>query len=321
MPEVDKWNLWHGCRKYSPGCEHCYMYALDNHRGLPYEYSATVSRCKGKFDYPLQKNRQKEYKVKPGMRLMVNMTSDTFIEDADEWRDEMWDIIRQRPDVKFWILTKRADRIKDHLPSDWGDGYENVIMNITCENQEMFDERLPYLLDIPAKHKGLCLAPLLGPIDLTKALDSHQFDEISAGGENYDNPRPCDYKWIKAMSDQCEAYHVNFCFYETGTYWINQDGVLGFYPKKSDQAALAYLSGLTHKYYDVDYLLKDSEGNILPKDVYKKVYNLYHCALCSNRMVCSGCQNCGACGKTEIVDLQTIWEREDELLAHINQGQ
>ena len=44
------------------------------------------------------------------------MTSDFFLEEADAWRDEVWDIIRQRPDVRFWILTKRADRIADHLP-------------------------------------------------------------------------------------------------------------------------------------------------------------------------------------------------------------
>ena len=29
----DIWNPWHGCRKYSEGCDHCYMYYLDNERG------------------------------------------------------------------------------------------------------------------------------------------------------------------------------------------------------------------------------------------------------------------------------------------------
>ncbi|MDE6780547.1 MAG: phage Gp37/Gp68 family protein, partial [Ruminococcus sp.] len=26
------WNPWHGCRKYSEGCDHCYMYYLDTQR-------------------------------------------------------------------------------------------------------------------------------------------------------------------------------------------------------------------------------------------------------------------------------------------------
>ena len=50
------------------------------------------------------------------------MTSDTFVEEADVWRDEMWDIIRKRPDVIFYILTKRVPRISECLPADWGDG-------------------------------------------------------------------------------------------------------------------------------------------------------------------------------------------------------
>lgn len=29
----DIWNPWHGCRKYSEGCDHCYMHYLDNERG------------------------------------------------------------------------------------------------------------------------------------------------------------------------------------------------------------------------------------------------------------------------------------------------
>lgn len=28
----DIWNPWHGCRKYSEGCDHCYMYYLDAQR-------------------------------------------------------------------------------------------------------------------------------------------------------------------------------------------------------------------------------------------------------------------------------------------------
>lgn len=29
----DIWNPWHGCRKYSEDCDHCYMHYLDNERG------------------------------------------------------------------------------------------------------------------------------------------------------------------------------------------------------------------------------------------------------------------------------------------------
>lgn len=66
------------------------------------------------------------------------MISDFFLEEADKWRDEIWNIIKIRSDVKFFLLTKRANRIESYLPSDCNDGYESVILNVICENQRKF---------------------------------------------------------------------------------------------------------------------------------------------------------------------------------------
>ena len=73
------------------------------------------------------------------------MTSDFFPEEPDAWRDEAWEIIRRCPDVKFFLLTKRPCSLADHLPKNRGDGWENVIFNVTCENQCRADERIPIL--------------------------------------------------------------------------------------------------------------------------------------------------------------------------------
>ena len=80
------------------------MYYLDS---LREKNGADIYRTKAGFRYPLSKDRQGHYKVKSGEMLRVCMTSDFFLEEADSWRDEAWDIIRQRPDVKFFLLTKR----------------------------------------------------------------------------------------------------------------------------------------------------------------------------------------------------------------------
>lgn len=111
------------------------------------------------FRYPVSKDRKGNYKVRPGERLRVCMTSDFFLEEADQWRDGAWAMIRARPDVRFWLLTKRPERVMDCLPDDWGDGWPNVMLNVTAENQAMADRRLPILRDIPARHKGVCVAP------------------------------------------------------------------------------------------------------------------------------------------------------------------
>ncbi|NLC48093.1 MAG: hypothetical protein GX758_01860 [Tenericutes bacterium] len=70
------------------------------------------------------KDKKGKYKIKSGEQIRVCMTSDFFLEEADSWCEEVWNMIRIRKDVKFFILTKRAERIKDNLPSDWFDGYE-----------------------------------------------------------------------------------------------------------------------------------------------------------------------------------------------------
>ena len=281
------------------------MYALDEMRGVG-EKSDIVTRTKG-FDYPLKKDRQKRYKVKSGERIRVNMTSDTFVEEADEWRDEMWDIIRKRPDVIFWILTKRPERMAEHLPPDWGDGWDNVSLNITCEDQDMFTKRWAIFEKIQAKHKGLCLAPLLGPIDIRPALMSGQIEEVSCGGENYNDPRPCHDTWVEDLSYQCAVFHVNFIFYETGTFYVC-NGVMHNMPYKSDQSVAAYRSGYSRKFYEMKYDLRSpDDGHLLTDtELHKKIYNLYHCLECANILMCNGCSNCGNCRNVSLVDAETL---------------
>ena len=209
----DIWNPWHGCRKYSEGCENYYMFYQDKQSEKD---GGIIYKVKTNFNLPLKRDRQGNYKVKRGEHLRVCMTSDFFLEEADIWRDEVWDMIRIRSDVHFWILTKRADCIKDHLPWDWLDGWDNVSLNVTTENQIRADERIPILLDIPARHKGIMVAPFIGKVDLEKYLASGQLETVLADGENYEGARPLHYEWVKLLYEQCKKYGISFSFYGTG---------------------------------------------------------------------------------------------------------
>ena len=155
----DIWNPWHGCVKCSEGCDHCYMYFLDQVRG---QNGRDIYRTKAGFTYPLQRDKTGRYKIQSGELIRVCMTSDFFLEEADRWRPEAWEMMRQRPDVKFFLLTKRPQRVADCLPKGWGRGWENVMLNVTCENQRRADERIPILLDLPFRHKGVMCAPFFG---------------------------------------------------------------------------------------------------------------------------------------------------------------
>lgn len=284
----DIWNPWHGCVKYSEGCRNCYMYALDRRRGVA-RPSDEIYATK-QLRYPLAKDKHGRYKIKPGERIRVNMTSDTFLEEADKWRDDMWDCIRTRTDVAFWLLTKRVERIEKCLPKDWGAGWPNVMLNMTAENQTRFNERWPVFAAIPARAKGICCAPLLSAIDLEPALASGLVCEISAGGENYDNPRPSHYEWYEAMSGQCAEYDTPFYWYESGTKLI-KDGELYVIPRKPDQAKIAGTSGLCRPGPRPNLVLRDmSDGHVLsPAELKTPEYNPVHCCGCGNAGMCNGC--------------------------------
>ena len=213
----DIWNPWHGCRKISEGCLNCYMFKIDAARGAD---GGKIYRVKNSFSLPLKKDRQGNYKIPSGMTIRVCMTSDFFLKEADEWRDAVWQMMRLRPDVHFWLLTKRASRIRECLPPDWGEGYDNVSLNVSIENQKRADERLPLLLDIPAKHRGAMAAPLLGPLEIGRYLDTGLLEEILADGENYDGARPLRYEWVKRLYDDCASRKIRFTFCGIGNEFI-----------------------------------------------------------------------------------------------------
>ena len=283
------WNPWHGCHKVSEGCQHCYMYFLDGKRGID---TSKVYRTE-KFNLPVQRQRDGRFKLPSGMQLYVGLSTDFFVEEADEWREEAWRIMRQRPDIVFRLLTKRANRIKDCLPKDWGDGYENVLLQVTTENQKRADERLPILLDIPAKHKGFMAAPFIGEVDVEKYLATGQIEEVLCGGENYDGARPCHYEWVKKLSEQCRKYNVTFDFIETGTVFV-KDGKSYRIPDKRTQSLQAFKSGLSYKGKDIDFNLTNPEPGFFDAEAYTPFFR-EHCETCGSRMTCNGCSNCGNC--------------------------
>ena len=283
------WNPWHGCHKISEGCQHCYMYFLDGKRGID---TSMVYRTEN-FNLPVLRRRNGKYKLPSGMQLYVGLSTDFFVEEADKWRDEAWRIMRQRPDIVFRLLTKRAKRIKDCLPDDWGDGYENVLLQVTTENQKRADERLSILLDLPAKHKGFMAAPFIGEVDVEKYLATGQFEEVLCGGENYDGARPCHYEWVKKLSDQCRKYDVTFDFIETGTVFV-KDGKTYRIPEKRTQSLQAFRSGLSYQGKKIDFKLTNPEPGFFDSEDYSPSFR-EHCETCGSRMTCNGCSNCGNC--------------------------
>lgn len=212
------WNLWHGCHKLSAGCLHCYVYRGDAKRDVN---SSIVTQTKN-FGLPLQKKRNGEFKIPSGTLVYTCFTSDFFVEDADQWRAEAWEMMYQRSDLHFMMITKRIDRVANCLPANWGDGYDNVTICCTVENQSCADYRLPIYKELPIKHKIIICEPLLEKIDLTSYSVGEWIEQIVAGGESGYDARPCDFDWVMELRRISIENHVSFWFKQTGSKFVKE---------------------------------------------------------------------------------------------------
>lgn len=211
------WNPWRGCRKHSEGCKYCYIHKGDAKRGIDTE---EIIRLDG-FDAPVAKKKNGEYKMKSGQTVYLCFSSDFLLSEADEWRPECWQMIRERSDLHFLFLTKRIERFTECIPDDWKDGYDNVTVGCTVENQVRADERLSVLKSLPIKHKNIICQPMISPINIEKYLDGVEL--VVVGGESDSEARPLDYNWVLSVREQCISANVPFEFRQCGTHFI-KDG-------------------------------------------------------------------------------------------------
>ncbi len=193
------------------GRRYCYIHKGNAKRGVDTEQ---IVRTKG-FDAPVRVKRDGTYKIKGGQTVYLCLSSDFLLEDAGLWREECWAMIRRRPDLHFLFLTKRIHRFLERVPSDWDQGYDNVTVGCTVEDQASADTRLPI------KNRDIICQPLIGPVNLERYLDGVEL--VVVGGESDPGARPLDYAWVLSIREQCIRQGVHFEFRQCGTHFI-KDG-------------------------------------------------------------------------------------------------
>lgn len=148
-------NFWTGCKKVSDGCKFCYMYRDKERYNLDPKQVIRTS----------DKTFMAALSWKQPKRIFTCSWSDFFIEEADGWRADAWEIIRDTPQHTWQILTKRPERILQCLPKDWGIyGYPNVHIGVSVEN-EANTWRMWYLSLIPAAVRFVSFEPLIGDVE------------------------------------------------------------------------------------------------------------------------------------------------------------
>ena len=217
------WNPWRGCHKYSEGCRFCYIHKGDARRGV----DTNVVTKADNFCAPVERykrgEKKGEYKIKSGETVYLCFSSDFLLPDADQWRSDCWRMMRDRPDLRFLFLTKRIERFVDCVPDDWGDGYENVTVGCTVENQAEAYRRLPLFDTLPIVHKNIILQPMLEKMNIEPHLVGVEL--VVVGGESDRNARPLDYAWVLDVREQCLRQGVKFEFRQCGSNFV-KDGKL-----------------------------------------------------------------------------------------------
>lgn len=236
---MNSWNPWHGCHRISEGCVNCYMHRSD----LRYDRNPDLVYKTNAFDLPRKRKRDGSYKLQPGpFEVFTCGSSDFFIEEADPWRLAAYQIMKERSDLTFLIITKRIDRLYEVLPEDWGDGYPNIIFGCTAESQKQVDQRLPFFLKAPIAHRWIINSPLLENLHLEAYLDPKKIELVTVGGESGRKARICEFDWITNIRTQCLKAEIGFHYHQTGTY-LHKDGKL-FHIAKKDEYLQAQKSGL-----------------------------------------------------------------------------
>jgi protein gp37 len=207
------WNPWYGCHKVSPACDHCYAERWAKRSGRDF---SVVTRSKTTFNDPL--------KWKDPERIFVCSLSDFFHPDADQWRDDAFDVMREADWHTYMLLTKRPER----PVTGWWVWPKSWWIGVTTENQEQADTRIPVLLKstAPAVRFVSC-EPLLGPIDLSgHLLMEPPVDWVIVGGESGPGFRKMEHQWVVDLQRQCARAAVPFFFKQWSAIRPSSDATL-----------------------------------------------------------------------------------------------
>ena len=225
------WNIAVGCTKVDADCKFCYMYrdSLNDTRYDP----KVVRKTKTVFRLPLTIKETSSAVWDGAPLVFTSSLTDVFHPECDAFRDEMWDIIRRCPHLTFQTLTKRPERIADHLPADWGDGWENVWLGTSVGSNAGLG-RVNSLMNLTTK-KWRCkfflsMEPLYEKPEVPILESLKYFDWVIVGGESGNENgkyryRPCEFEWIESIVEACLEFGVPVFVKQLGTYLAKRHGL------------------------------------------------------------------------------------------------
>lgn len=276
-------------RQHNPAMAEKYAGVVEKTANGSLNWTGKISMHNASLEKPFRKSQPTVY--------FVNSMSDLFHKDVPLlFIADVFAVMSLTERHTYQVLTKRIDRAAEVLNSDefkealtnacnrlhhefikpleqavyFHDEVmadyplPNVWIGTSVEDQKAADERIPYLLQIPAAVRFLSCEPLLDEVNLT-GYTSSSIGWVIAGGESGKGARPMHPDWVRLLRDQCNKANIPFFFKQWGEYTpvhdlrCNEPGIKGkqwytFDPETSvckvgKKAAGRLLDGQLHDEY------------------------------------------------------------------------
>lgn len=241
-------NPWIGCTRVSPACDNCYASVSTPTRTLGIAWGAEQG-CRrttpGNWNVPLRWNAKPFWQCQacgwrgeetaglssfcPGCcsgvlvparrRVFCASLADVFDNEVpDQWRWDLFELIRATPNLDWLLLTKRVGNARTMLnaaaaavmgastATPWDRSpWPNVWLGAAICNQGEADRDIPKLLQVPAALRFLSLEPLLDEIELTHVQwpGKHRVDVLRGGA--WDVPG-----WIAGFTNHSDMARIDW---------------------------------------------------------------------------------------------------------------
>lgn len=205
------------CIKVSPGCKHCYAETMNLAPRISYgtflPYDVKSMDLVEPFIHEKELNRLATSKALTGKMVFIEDMSDLFGDFIPaEMRDRVLEVIFNRADVIFQVLTKRPwNAIGIDFPP-------HVWFGTSIENQEQFKKRAASAIEVNAPVTFFSVEPMLEKINFCfpQTPNPHKDTWVICGGESGAGFRPFEWDWARDLRDQCKNAGVAF--------WMKQGG-------------------------------------------------------------------------------------------------
>lgn len=255
----------------SPGCLNCYAETLAKRNpAVLGGWGKGAPRVLAKnWQEPMRWQKRTSMDMPP-TRVFPSLCDWLDDEVPTEWLARFLQLIWDTPSIDWLLLTKRpelwAKRMREcialtvaSLPAlEWFNGTPppNVWLGVSVEDQKWAEDRIPILLETPARLRWLSVEPLLGeiglhpkwladecdacgrpmPRNIEGCWNPHTGDDdcdgsrtvlrkvdwVVVGGESGPKARECHADWIRSLVRQCQSAEVPVFVKQVGSRPIDR---------------------------------------------------------------------------------------------------